>query len=86
MPFRNDRQRRAAFANMSAHEIKGLKTKSSEYVEDERMAVGEYNKFSKDINNAGLPQSLIDKVDAAAKDEHRHMNDMIEVKEALNKR
>ena len=84
MPFRNDRQRRAAFANMSAMEIKELKTKSSHYIKDERMAVDEYNQFKKDINNAGLPERLVDKVDAAAKDEHRHMNDMIEVKAALN--
>ena len=84
MPFRNDRQRRAAFANMSAMDIKNLKTKSSEYIEDERMAVGEYNQFKKEINDAGLPERLVDKVDAAAKDEYRHMNDMIEVKKALS--
>ena len=85
MPFRNDRQRRAAFANMSARDIKELKTKSAHYIEDERMAVGEYNQFKKDIDSAGLPERLVDKVGDAAKDEHRHMNDMIEVKKALSK-
>ena len=85
MPFRNDRQRRAAFANMSAMDLKQLKTKSSHYIEDERIAVDEYNQFKKEINDAGLPERLVDKVGAAAKDEHRHMNDMIEVKGALDK-
>lgn len=84
MAFGSKAERQAAFANMKGHRIKELKTKASHYIKDERMAVGEYNEFKKDIDNAGLPKRLVDKVDAAAKDEHRHMNDMIEVKEALN--
>lgn len=85
MQFKTPEQRRAAFANMSAMDIKDLKTKSSHYIKDERMAVGEYNQFKKDIDNAGLPVRLVDKVGDAAKDEHRHMNDMIEVKKELSK-
>ena len=84
MAFGSKEERRAAFAKMKGHKITELKTKSSHYIKDERMAVGEYNEFKKDIDNAGLPKRLVDKVGAAAKDEHRHMNDMIEVKEALN--
>lgn len=84
MSFKTPEERRAAFANMNARKIKELETKSSHYIKDERMAVGEYNQFKKEINAAGLPKRLVEKVDAAAKDEHRHMNDMIEVKDALS--
>ena len=83
MPFRNDRQRRAAFANMSAFEIKELRTKAQHYIVDERKAVGEYDKFKVEIADAGLPQRLVDMAAAASKDEHRHMNDMIEIKGEL---
>ena len=85
MAFKSNEQRKAAFANMKAHERKALKTKSTHYIKDERMAVGEYNQFEKEINDAGLPERLVKKVGDAAKDEHRHMNDMIEVKEELDK-
>ena len=86
MVFKTPEQRRAAFANMNANEIKALETKSTHYIKDERMAVGEYNQFEKEINDAGLPERLVKKVGDAAKDEHRHMNDMIEVKKALGEK
>ena len=84
MAFGSREERQAAFAKMKGHKIKELKTKASHYIKDERMAVGEYDQFKKEINDAGLPERLVDKVGAAAKDEHRHMNDMIEVKKALS--
>ena len=86
MAFGSNAERRAAFANMNANEIKALKTKSTHYIKDERMAVGEYNQFEKEINDAGLPERLVKKVGDAAKDEHRHMNDMIAVKKALGEK
>ena len=85
MVFGSNSERKAAFANMSASEIKELRTKAQHYIVDERKAVGEYDKFKVEVADAGLPQRLVDKVGAASKDEHRHMGDMIEVKKALDR-